>query len=70
MTQKALVKQLSKVLCLRACAENTGYCPHCGIPFDPPGICQNEMSDTFLGEAQAVLDYLVDQKIIKKAKLL
>ena len=70
MTYKTLVKQVSKVLCYQAASQNTGYCPYCGIPFEPGSICQNELSDTFIGEAEAVIDFLVDSRIIKKSKLL
>lgn len=65
MNRLALEIQLSKVLCFTAASQNTNYCTFC-----ERGPCKKDMSDTFLPEAKAVLDFLINQNIIKKAKLL
>lgn len=63
MSEKAVVNQLSKIICWTS--RNTQDCPFCG-----QGPCDKKMSDTFIPEAEGVLEYLLDQGLIKKAKLL
>lgn len=63
MSEKSVTIQLSKVLCFGS--KNAEECPFCGN-----GPCDPKMSDTFLREAQIVLAFLIDTKLVTKAKLL
>lgn len=67
MSEKTLVRSISKVLC-RSSTNFGTYCNYCES-YDGER-CMKDMSDSFLEEAQAVVTYLLDQKVIKKAKLL
>jgi len=63
MNQKVLTLALSKVLCYAS--RNTQECWFC-----ENGQCTRKMSDTFIPEAQACLQFLVSEKIVPKSKLI
>ena len=65
MNQKQLTKRLSKVLCIGAYCGIGNTCLYC-ISED----CSDEMSDTFLEEAERVVSFLLANKVIKKSNLL
>ena len=63
MNERALTTAITKVLCKSSA--NSDFCPFC----ENKG-CDPKMSETFTREAQSVIKALIDNGVIKKAKLL